>query len=103
MTTTTRAKYVHVAVAARQLGLSAETVRMIFDRGELAGIRSETGYRLIDVDSLTSYRDRRPLTVSEAASRLGVSRETVTRRFDSGELAGHRTPAGHRMIDPAGL
>lgn len=103
MTVATNLKYVRVAVAARQLGLSAETVRLLFDRGELAGIRSETGYRLIDVDSLSSYRDRRPLTVSEAAIRLGVSRETITKRFDAGELAGHRTAAGHRLIDPEGL
>jgi excisionase family DNA binding protein len=103
MTTAISAKYVRVAAAARQLRLSAETVRLLFDRGELAGIRSDTGYRLIDVDSLKTYRDRRPLTVSEAATRLGVSRETVTKRFDAGELAGHRTAAGHRLIDPAGL
>lgn len=103
MTTATNVKYVRVAGAARQLGLSAETVRLLFDRGELAGIRSPTGYRLIDVDSLAVYQDHRPLTVSEAAIRLGVSRETVTKRFDAGELAGHRTPAGHRLIDPAGL
>lgn len=103
MTTVTGLRYVRVAVAARQLRLSAETVRALFDRGEITGIRSETGYRLIDVDSLAAYRDRRPLTVSEAAIRLGVSRETITKRFDAGELAGHRTAAGHRLIDPAGL
>jgi len=103
MTATTNAKYVRVAGASRQLGCSAETVRLLFDKGALAGIRTEKGYRLIDVDSLQHYRDHRPLTVSEAAMRLGVSRETITKRFDAGELAGHRTPAGHRLIDPASL
>lgn len=103
MTTAINLRYVRVAAAARQLRLAAETVRILFDRGELAGIRSPTGYRLIDIESLNAYQDHRPLTVSEAAIRLGVSRETVTKRFDSGELAGHRTPAGHRLIDPAGL
>ena len=103
MTTATNVKYVRVALAARLLQRSAETVRLLFDRGELAGVRTETGYRLIEIESLERYRDTRPLTVSEAASRLGVSRETITKRFDSGELAGHRTPGGHRLIDPAGL
>jgi excisionase family DNA binding protein len=103
MTATTSLKYVRVAEAARQLTLSAEKVRELFDAGELSGIRSESGYRLIDVYSLLQYRDTRPLTVSQAAIRLGVSRSTITKRFDAGELAGHRTAGGHRLIDPAGL
>lgn len=103
MSTTTSAQYATVAVAARQLRLSAETVRHLFDRGVLTGMRSDAGYRLIDIDSIATYSKRKHLTVSEAATRLGVSRETVTKRFDAGELAGYRSPAGHRLIDPAAL
>lgn len=75
----------------------------MFDRGELTGIRSQAGYRLIDMESINSYRDRRHLTVSEAASRLGISQRDVRVLFDAGRLAGYRTPAGNRLIDPAGL
>jgi excisionase family DNA binding protein len=103
MSTTTGSQYATVAVAARLLNLSAETVRGLFDRGALDGIRSDAGYRLIDMDSIENYSKRKHLTVSEAATRLGVSRETVTKRFDTGELGGYRTPAGHRLIDPAAL
>lgn len=95
--------HVRVKAAARELDLSAETIRLLFDRGELAGIRSESGYRLIDMESINSYRDRRHLTVSEAAHRLGVSHHDVRVLFDGGRLAGYRTSAGHRLIDPAGL
>ncbi len=103
MTTVTGTGFVRVAVAARELGLAAGTVRVLFDRGDLNGIRSETGHRLIDMESISSYRQRRFLSVSETAARLGISRETVTKRFDAGELAGRRSAGGHRLIDPAAL
>lgn len=103
MTATTTIRYVKVAVAARQLQKSEQSIRAMFDRGDLTGIRSANGYRLIDMDSVQRYRDRKFLSVQEAACRLGVSRETVAKRFDAGELAGHRSPAGHRLIDPEAL
>jgi excisionase family DNA binding protein len=103
MTATMTAQRVRVAVAARQLGASAQQVRVLFDRGELTGVRTAKGYRLVDLASIEAYRAKRYLTVSQAACQLGVSRETVAKRFDAGELAGIRSAAGHRLIDPAAL
>lgn len=40
-----------------------------------------------------------PLTVAEAARRLGICDQTVRTWFDAGLLAGHRTAAGHRRIE----
>lgn len=103
MTTIAPPRYLRVAAAARQLQLSVHTVRSLFDRGILSGIRTTTGQRLIEIASINAYIETRFLSVSEAARRLDVSRETVMKRFDSGELAGHRSPAGHRLIDPSSL
>ncbi len=41
-----------------------------------------------------------PVTISEAARRLGVSRKTVHRRIDAGELVTVETPDGRRVVMP---
>lgn len=41
---------------------------------------------------------RDTLTTAQAARLIGVSKSTVTRWIDGGELAAHRTPGGHRRI-----
>lgn len=92
------AGHVKLGVAARRLEASERTVRGLFDRGELEGIRSAGGFRLITEASLERYR--RYLSVTQAAHRLGVSPGEVRRRFDAGELEGYRTPAGARRISP---
>jgi excisionase family DNA binding protein len=89
-----------VAQAARQLGTSERHVRRLFDNGTLNGVRTESGYRLVDPDSLANYQVPH-LRVAEAARMLGVSEDMVRRRFDAGELEGFRTARGHRRIDPA--
>jgi excisionase family DNA binding protein len=90
-----------VSDAARRLDATDRAVRKLFDRGELAGMRSPGGYRLIEAESLERFR--RHLTVTEAAHRLGVSIDTIRSRFDLGDLAGYRTDAGHRRIAPEAL
>lgn len=93
--------YVKVSAAARLLECSDRAVRGLFDRGELAGTRSASGYRLIEEDGLRRYRPH--LSVNETARRLGISTDTVRQRFDAGELVGYRTAAGARRIDPESL
>lgn len=95
------AGYLYVTDAARRLGATDRSVRKLFDRGELAGIRSPGGFRLIEEASLERFRPY--LTVTKAAHRIGVSVDTIRQRFDAGELAGFRTAAGHRRIDPDAL
>lgn len=90
--------YVKTGVAARRLEASDHTVRGLFDRGELDGVRSPGGYRLIALASLEQYQ--RYLTVTQAAHRLEVSSKEVRRRFDAGELEGYRTQTGARRIRP---
>lgn len=43
------------------------------------------------------------LTVSQTASRLGVSISTVRRWADAGHLRGSRTPGGQRRFSPEQL
>lgn len=93
--------YLFVSAAARELELTADTVRSLFDSGLLAGTRSVAGYRLIDASSVASFK--RHLSVSETAQRLGVSVHAVRDRFDAGVLTGFRAESGRRWIDPESL
>jgi hypothetical protein len=56
MIVTTQPRRVRVAAAARHLDVGRMTVRNLFDQGALTGIRSDKGYRLIDVESLLRYQ-----------------------------------------------
>lgn len=94
--------YLTMSAAARRLGISIDTCRRKFDDGELVGVRTTAGYRLVDPDSL-EQRPRSFLTVTEAARLLDRSEVTVRTWFDTGRLRGFRTPAGHRRIDPEGV
>lgn len=78
------------------------TIRLKFDAGEIAGVRTSSGQRLIDAESLDApeFRD---LTVSAAARRLGKSTDTVRRLLDEGEIDGYRTAAGHRRLVPTSI
>lgn len=87
-----------VSQAARRMGASERHVRELYDSGVISGIRTPTGYRLIDPVSLENYRPY--LSVHSAACELGVAESAVREMFDSGRLRGFRTPRGHRRIDP---
>lgn len=43
------------------------------------------------------------LTTGEAADRMGVSESTIRSYLDSGVLAGHTLPSGHRRIDASSV
>lgn len=43
------------------------------------------------------------ITPGEAADRLGVTRDTIRRYVDNGQLSGIRTPGGQRRIDAASI
>lgn len=45
----------------------------------------------------------RPLSVGEAAERLGVDAKSVTRWCNEGKLAHFRLPGGHRRIPAAAV
>lgn len=95
------AGYLYVTDAARRLGVTDRTVRLLVDRGELDSARTSGGYRVIAEASLEGFRPH--LTITEAAQRLGVSVDTIRSRFDLGELTGYRTASGHRRISPESL
>ncbi len=52
---------------------------------------------------MATPHERDTLTTREVARLIGVSKSTVARWVDRGELAAHRTPGGHRRIPRAGL
>lgn len=86
---------VTVAIAARALGICADTIRVWFDEGHLDGHRTAAGHRRI---YMPGELDDEYLTISAAARLMGISVETVRRRFDEGRLRGFRLPSGQRRI-----
>lgn len=95
------AGYLYVSEAARVIDTTDRTVRGMFDRGELVGVRSPSGYRMIEAAALAGFR--RHVSVKQAAKLMGVSADTVRLRFDAGLIDGFRTAAGARRIDPESL
>jgi len=43
------------------------------------------------------------VTVTAAATQLGVNRRTIQRRIRVGDLKGHKTPGGHWRVDVESL
>jgi excisionase family DNA binding protein len=84
-----------VSEAARQLGVSSQTIREWFDAHALEGYRNPSNHRRI---LLPEEQTGEHLTVSAAARLMGCSAETVRQRFDQGRLAGYRLPSGQRRI-----
>jgi excisionase family DNA binding protein len=50
------------------------------------------------LDTLTAFDGDDYMSVSEAASMLGVHRDTLRRWSDSGLVKVYRTPTGHRRF-----
>lgn len=92
-------EWLTVSQAAHRTGRCAATIRLKFDAGEISGVRTANGHRIINAASLDApeFRD---LTISGAARRLGKSADTVRRLLDDGLLNGYRTDAGHRRVVP---
>lgn len=95
-------EWLTVSQAAHRTGRCVATIRLKFDAGEITGVRTPSGHRLIDAESLDApeFRD---LTVSAAARKLGKSADTVRRLLDDGEIDGYRTKSGHRRLDPTSI
>ena len=84
-----------VSQAARQLGLSTQTVRERFDAQKLNGYRDSNNHRRI---LLPETEPDEHLSVSAAARLMRCSVETVRHRFDEGRLQGYRLESGQRRI-----
>lgn len=94
-------KHYSVAVAASMAGVAEETIRTLYDNGEITGFRNSSGHRMIYGGSLR----RRMLSVgvSEAARIAEVSAWTVRSWYDAGHVTGYKTPSGRRRIDIASI
>lgn len=90
-----------VAVAASMAGVAEETIRALYDSGELTGYRDHRGHRMINGGSLR----RRMLSVgvSEAARIAEVSPATIRAWYDAGYLTGYKTSAGRRRVEIASV
>lgn len=94
-------EYLPMGQAAMVTGYSPATIRVLFDRGELAGMRDNRGRRFIDPAGIEAFRGS--VTIGEAVRLCGLSAQTLRRRFDEGSLAGFRTTTGNRRISRAAL
>lgn len=93
--------YLPMGEACVVTGYSPATIRVLFDRGELAGVRDNRGRRFIEPTGVEMYRTS--VSIGEAVRISGLSAQTLRRRFDEGTLAGFRTTSGNRRISRAAL
>ena len=92
-----------IGQAAELLGVSADTVRRLVDRGEVAAHRTDTGHREIDGADLARYLvdHADQATIGSSATRSARNRFTglVTRVTVDGLMAQVEIHAGpHRVV-----
>ncbi|MEX2055082.1 MAG: MerR family DNA-binding transcriptional regulator, partial [Candidatus Andersenbacteria bacterium] len=90
-------KWVPISEAARILGVSIATIRRWDAKGILHAKRVSGRYRHFSLEELEQVKFSRPLTISEAAQRLGVSVTTLRRLEDKGIIVPDRSEAGERL------
>lgn len=114
-----------ISQAAKLLNVSKDTLRRWEKSGKIKSQRSQSGYRLYDVTDLfsqisspklkkqisnnypglqpveekVSLEPKRLLKISEAATLLHVSKDTLRRWEQAGKIESIRTKAGYRLYD----
>jgi excisionase family DNA binding protein len=88
---------VPIGQAANFLGVSIDTVRRWETAGKISSIRLDGKNRYFSLAELRKYKKARPLKVSEAAKKLGVSPSTLRRREKEGLISPVRGKKGQRF------
>ena len=89
--------FVSIREAARILGISIDTVRRWDKTGRLQSKRIDGKNRFFNLDDLHNLLRSKPLTISQAAIKLGVSTTTLRRLEKKGILQAERDNNGERL------
>ena len=92
-------KLVSISQAAKFLGVSIDTVRRWDNSGVLNSERPDGKNRYFSLDELEKHKSSQPLSISEAAKKLGISPTTLRRLEARGILKPERNNAGERVYD----
>jgi DNA-binding transcriptional MerR regulator len=93
-------KLVPISKAAHILGVSIATVRRWDNQGKLHAIRKggkQGRYRYFSIAELEDIKLAKPLFISKAAQKLGLSATTLRRLEEQGLISPERNKAGERM------
>ena len=93
----TSSDLVLIGKAAEILGVSIDTVRRWDKAGKLRSVRPDGKNRYFSLEELNKIKRSRPLKVTEAAKRLGVSASTLRRREQEGLVTPDRGTGGARL------
>src|SRR3990167_8873866 len=89
--------FVRIRQAAEILGVSVDTLRRWERKGEIKSIRSAGGHRLFSLEQIRDYKKNRPLTVSQAATELGISTSKLRGLEHKGLIKPYRNRLGERQ------
>ncbi len=87
---------VSIGKAAEILGVSIDTIRRWNKAGAIHTYREEGKARRFSLDELREMKASKPLSISEAAIKLGVSASTLRRIEKKGLLVPQRNSIGER-------
>jgi excisionase family DNA binding protein len=96
-------KYLSISETAKFLGVSIDTIRRWDKNHTLNSIRLDGKNRYFDFEELTKLKSNKPLSISEAATRLGVSITTLRRLEVRGLLTPSRDANGERLYTKESL
>lgn len=86
-----------IKLAAQLLDVSYDTIRRWDKKGILASERPGGKDRYFRIDKLQEIKNNKPLSISEAADRLGISVTTLRRLEERGMIKPLRNPTGDRL------
>lgn len=109
---------IELSAAASIIGVSAQTLRRMEDRGKISARRTNGGHRrylthdalrLQKTRPIEIYRGQAPkgmsaksleklITADDAAKQLGISRPTLRRWEREGKLVAHRNKMGKKVL-----
>src|SRR5581483_7554476 len=96
-------KVVTIGQAASILGVSIDTIRRWDKQGILKSSRPDGKNRYFSVEELEKIKFSKPLSISEAAKKLGVSQTTLRRLEKKGLIKPERNANKERVYDHKSL
>ncbi len=96
-------RYITISQAASYLGVSKDTLRRWDTTGKLASHRLDGKNRFYFTSELASFKTSLPLSISEAASFLGISESTLRRWEKENRITSNRNARGEREYSHAML
>ena len=94
-----REDLVPIGEAARLLGVSIDTIRRRDKKNILHSVRPDGKTRFFSLAEIESLKYSRPLSISEAAAKLELSRSTLRRLEKNGLIRASRNSKGERIYD----